>query len=91
VILLLVPVLCAVVGVVLYGALRATGAFGVFASADGASSSRVSRGRSSAEPSSIRERVQNIAPGWLWAVVATAAIWILGWLIILLVGLSLLT
>jgi hypothetical protein len=86
-ILLLVPVLCAAVGLVLYGAMRATGAFGSLDSGGGSARSAPVR----SEPVGIRERISDLSPGCLIAVVATAGVWIVGWLIVLAVGLNLLT
>ncbi|MDQ3978529.1 MAG: hypothetical protein M3314_03125 [Actinomycetota bacterium] len=94
-ILLLVPVLCAVVGLILYAALRATGAFGEFAGSLGSGSGSGSgSGRTtyrSSAPSGFRERLQEIPSGWFIAVIAVSGVWILGWLIVLAVGLNLLT
>ena len=91
-ILVLVPLLCVVVGLILYAGLRATGAFGAFAGTPSSSSGggRTTTYRSSA-PSSLRERIEEIPSGWLIAVVAVCGVWILGWLIVLAVGLNLLT
>ena len=86
-ILLLVPLLCAAVGLILYVGLRATGAFGVVAG--GGSSASTTYGSSA--PSSIRERIRDIPSGWLIAVIAVSGVWIVGWLIVLAVGLNLLT
>ena len=88
-ILVLVPLLGVVVGLVLYAALRATGAFGVFAGSE--ASSTVSRSRASDASSSLGERIRGVSPGCLIAVIAAAAVWILGWFIVLAVGLNLLT
>ena len=89
-ILFLVPVLCAVAGLILYVALRATGAFGVFAGTDGRATTAATR-RASTPPSTLGERIRGIPPGWLVAVIALAALWIVGWLVVLAIGLNLLT
>lgn len=85
-ILVLVPVLCAVVGLLLYVGLRLTGAFGVVGD-DGGSGWRASGGGDL----TLRERVNEISPGWLLAVIVVASLWILGWLIVLGIGLNLLS
>lgn len=85
-ILLLVPVLCVAVALVLYAGLRATGAFGAFAGGGGSTSTTYG----SAAPSNLRERIQEIPSGWLIAIIAVCGVWVLGWLIVLAVGLSLL-
>ncbi len=91
-ILLLVPLLCAALGAVLYFALRATGTFGVFAGSGAtATASSGTASRRAAPPSSLRERIQETPPGWLIAVIALCGVWILGWLVVLFVGLSLLS
>ena len=86
-ILLLVPVLCAGAGLALYAGLRATGAFGTVAG----TSPPPARTYTSAPPSGLAERIQAIPSGWLVAVIALCGVWILGWLIVLAVGLNLLS
>lgn len=39
-------------------------------------------------PTGIRERIENLPQGCLFAVIITAGVWVLGWLIVLVVGLS---
>ncbi|MFN2506843.1 MAG: hypothetical protein ABR540_21960 [Acidimicrobiales bacterium] len=86
-ILVLVPVLCAVAGLVLYAGLRVTGAFGIVGDSDRGDGWRAS----SRGDLTLRERVNEIPPGWLLAVIVVASLWILGWLIVLGIGLNLLS
>ena len=90
-ILLLVPLLCAAVGLILYAGLRATGAFGAFAGTPSSTSGGGGTAYRSSAPSSLKERIQEIPSGWLIAVIAVCGVWILGWLVVLAVGLNLLS
>lgn len=89
-ILLLVPVFCVMAGLALYVALRATGAFGMLGGEGQRSDSATSWSSGSASPSTLKERVQAVPPGCLLAIAVTAALWIIGWLVVLVVGLSIL-
>lgn len=80
------PLLGVLVGLLLYGGLRVTGAFGTLGDVG-----RQSEGwRDRTRGLSLRERAEEIPRGCLVAVIAAAAVWTLGWLILLVIGLNLL-
>ena len=85
-ILILVPLLGIVVGLLLYGGLRVTGAFGTL----GDVGRQQDGWRERTRGLSLRERAEEIPRGCLLAVVVAAAVWVLGWLIVLVIGLNLL-
>ena len=97
-ILILVPLVCALVGGVLYLAMRATGAFGVYSGSPASSASTRSAtsysygsGNWSSSPSTWRERISEIPSGWLIGIIAVCGVWIVAWLVVLAVGLNVLT
>ena len=91
-ILLLIPLAGVAVGVGLWGALRAVGSLNLPGADAGPRRSRAPRAArerpSHLGPLTLSERTENIPQGCLIAVLAVAGIWILGWLIVLIVGLS---
>ncbi|MGH9224211.1 MAG: hypothetical protein ACRD2W_10625 [Acidimicrobiales bacterium] len=90
-ILVLIPVAAIFLGLGLWAALRGMGALNVLG-AEGTGPLTRSRDYSQRpRATSVREWFTLIRPGWLIAVIAVCGLWILGWLIILLVGLSFLS
>jgi amino acid transporter len=90
VILLLVPVFCAVAGVAVYGVLRLTGVLD-FASLGTTPQVREPGWRPwRSEATTFRDRIEEIPRGVLLGVIIAAGAWILGWVVVLIVGLSLL-
>jgi hypothetical protein len=94
VILVLVPLIGVVLGVGLYAALRSLGALnvpGTEPAAGGAAPSWRTREQRYDPPSNLAERVTSMRPGCLVAIMVATGVWILGWLIVLAIGLSLLS
>jgi hypothetical protein len=87
VILLLIPLAGIVLGVVLWGVLRGMGVLNVL----GIEGRVAAPSRERREPSNLRERVEDIPQGCLIAVIAVTALWTVGWLVVLLIGLSVLS
>jgi hypothetical protein len=98
VILVLVPLVGVVLGVGLYLVLRAAGVLNVL----GGDPSPRARGgmretwaaRPRREPGAsvtLADRVDSIPRGCLYAILAVSAVWIIGWLVVLGIGLSLLS
>lgn len=50
-----------------------------------------SSGSSGSSSQGVREWAERIPPGWLIAVIAATGVWVLGWLVILIVGLNFLS
>ena len=98
-ILVLVPLAGVVLGIGLYLALRAAGVLNVLGGDVGPRESRSLRttwgeraaSRHDNGPLSVRERAQDIPSGCLLAIIIATAVWIIGWLIVLIFGLSLLS
>jgi hypothetical protein len=96
VILILIPLVAAGLGVGVWAALRGVGALN-FPGADSSSSSwsdsppRWRDREPRATPGSLGERIDQVPRGCLIAVIAAAGVWILAWLVLLVVGLSLLS
>ncbi len=89
--LLLVPVLCALAGLVVYAALRVTGVFD-FPGAQTAPRVREATWRPwRSEATTFRERLEEIPTGFLLGVIIAAGAWIAGWIVVLVIGLHLLT
>ena len=90
---LLIPLVAVGLGVGLWFLLRGVGALNVpgtesrGASTGGYSGSSWSASRGG----SVRERIDALPAGCLIGVIVTAGLWILGWVIVLIVGLSLLS
>jgi hypothetical protein len=99
VILLLVPLVGAVLGVGLYLVLRAAGVLNVLGSEPAPRSSRSTREtwgaararRDRSERVTLLDRVDIVPHGCLYGIIAITAIWIIGWLVVLIFGLSLLS
>ena len=96
--LLLVPVLCALAALAVYGGLRLMGVFPTISGLEPepgprsfAPPGRPSGQRSSSGASGLWGRAEEIPRGWLMAVIVVSAVWIVGWLVVLAVGLHLLT
>ena len=97
-ILVLIPLAGIALGVGLWALLRGLGALNIPGGDPGGGSRRGdgggggwSRSPTYSAPTSLRERIEDLPQGCLFAVIGVAGIWILGWVILLLVGLSLLT
>jgi len=88
VILILIPVAGLVLGLVLWGAMRGLGAFNVLGAEPAGRSHAVTRDR---VPTSIRERIEDMPRAFLLTVIIASGVWVLAWLILLLVGLSVLS
>lgn len=84
------PLLGVLVGLLLYGGLRLTGAFGTLGDV---APRRESGGgwRERTRGMSLRERAEEIPRGCLISVIAAAAVWCLGWIVVLGIGLDLLS
>ena len=91
-ILLLIPVAGIFLGLGLWAAFRGLGALNVLGADSGGSGRGTRAARYERErPASVREWLAQIRPGCLVAVISVAAVWILGWLIVLIIGLSFLS
>ncbi len=88
--LLLVPVLCALAGLAIYGGLRLTGVFEIPGASERPPPREPWRPWKS-EATGLRERINEIPRGWLLGITITCGVWIVGWVLILAVGLHLLT
>ena len=87
-ILLLIPVAGLLLGLGLWAAFRGMGALNVLG-VEGSGPMRRDRAyRDRPRPTSIREWFLQIRPGCLVAVIVAAGVWVLGWLIVLIIGLS---
>lgn len=86
-ILLLIPVAGIVLGVAAWAVLRGMGALNVL----GVEGRVPAETRQRREPSNLRERVEDIPQGCLIAVIVVTGLWVLGWLVVLIVGLSVLS
>jgi hypothetical protein len=86
-ILILIPIAGLVLGVVLWITMRGLGAFNVLGAEAGPYSSRT---QDRPEATNLRERIEYMPRGCLLSVVVACGVWVLGWLIALIVGLSLL-
>ncbi|MDQ4096939.1 MAG: hypothetical protein M3144_03590, partial [Actinomycetota bacterium] len=93
VILVLVPLIGVVLGVGLYAALRSLGALNVPGSEPAVGGTTPSwRARPHYDtPNTLSERIAGVRPGCLVAVMVATGVWILGWLIVLAIGLNLLS
>ena len=100
--LLLIPLVGIVLGVAAYLGLRAAGVFNVLGTEP--EPWRPARGRPSSherEPgmswprfgygSNLTERAEQAPRGCLYAIIAVTAVWILGWLVLLVIGLNILS
>ena len=88
-ILILIPLAGIFVGLALWAVLRGMGIMNVLGAENSGSSWRDRRGYE--PPSSMRERIAQIRPGCLIGIIAVCGVWLLGWLIVLIVGLSVLS
>ena len=86
-ILLLIPLAGIVLGVALWGVLRGMGALNVL----GVEGRVPQQTRERREATNLRERIEDIPQGCLIAVIAVTGLWILGWLVVLIIGLSVLS
>ncbi len=83
------PLLGVIVGLLLYGGLKLTGAFGTLGDVGPRPAGEGWRDRT--RGLSLRERAEEIPRGCLVAVIAVTAVWCIGWIIVLGIGLNLLT
>lgn len=87
-ILILIPVAATFLGLGLWAAMRGMGALNVLGAEDTGPLLRRRDYADRPRPASFREWLSSIRPGCLIAVIAASGLWILGWLVVLLVGLS---
>ncbi len=95
---LLIPLVGVAVGLGLWALLRGVNAFNVpdadpagSYSGGGRAATRSSGSWAESRGGSIRERIDALPQGCLIGVIVVAALWILGWIVVLLIGLSLLS
>jgi hypothetical protein len=89
-ILLLVPVVCALAGLAIYGVLKLTGVF-EFPGVESRPAVREPGWRPwRSEATGFRARVDEIPRGCLLGVIIAVGVWIVGWLVVLVLGLHLL-
>jgi hypothetical protein len=93
VILVLVPLVGVVLGVALYVILRGIGVFNILGGEPPTREARSYRasGEWRSRGLSLGERLDAVPRGCLIAIIVVAGIWIIGWLVVLLVGLSFLS
>lgn len=91
-ILILVPVVAAMLGVGLWVGLRGLTRLNVLGAEPAYGPvARESRSRPRGTGTTLRERAEEIPYGCLMAVVIASGVWMVGWLVLLIVGLSLLS
>lgn len=89
-ILVLIPLAGIVLGAVLWVAMRGMGAFNVLGTESGSYTTRSERVRDRPVATNLRERIEYMPRGCVLSVLVACGVWVLGWLIVLIVGLSLL-
>ena len=100
--LLLIPLVGIVLGVLAYLGLRAVGVFNVLgAEPEPRTRGRARTPRPDREPTlswprfgygaALYERVEGAPRGCLYAIIGVTTIWVLGWLVVLVVGLNILS
>lgn len=106
-ILLLIPLVGIVLGVAAYLGLRAAGVFNVLGAEPGPRRRGREERESGVRPSDVRgmgiswprfgygpnlfDRTEGAPRGCLYAIIGVTAVWILGWLVVLIIGLSILS
>ncbi|MGH9280168.1 MAG: hypothetical protein ACRD12_18970 [Acidimicrobiales bacterium] len=94
-ILILIPLAGIVLGLILWGAMRGLGAFDSLGGSGSGGSWRAERSDRSEwrdrGSMSLRERVEATPRGCLLSVLVACGVWVLGWLILLVIGLSVLS
>ncbi|HEX6595738.1 MAG TPA: hypothetical protein VF045_02310 [Acidimicrobiales bacterium] len=96
---LLIPLVGIAVGLGLWALLRGVNAFNVpdadpsgsYGGGGGRVATRSSGTWAESRGGSVRERIDALPQGCLIGVIVVAALWILGWIVVLLIGLSLLS
>jgi hypothetical protein len=95
VILALVPLVGVLVGLGAWFGLRGFGAMDVLGGAPAKTGWREERRERPQDYSGglagVRERIDNLPQGCLWAVIGVSALWVLGWIVLLVIGVSLLS